>query len=364
MASSHMRMRFQSPMLTTSDTAPMVQKFVLLPTEPKTNASAKAPHTTVEASVAGLGSVTVAPSAGGSRLLLPYETLLGLLGRRARGILLDERAQRLARGAALPQLRLGASDVEQRVGRLGILGPELDHPLLGGDRGLVVAHGIVGVADPVLRRGHELAARETGHEVLEVGDRELVVAELELVERRLVRLLLRGCAALALAQFVLQLRLRLLESSQAVVQVDVEVFLPPFEGFRLVREHFDLPAQLGDVLLERIDQLGEIDGAVLPGGVHLRKARVDRRKAFLDRLLAALDLVPQLDDLPARLVVVEQGRVGEKGHEKRPEKNPPARQARAGLRQGTRPPPLVKEVRGGFPHGGYRSDPLAQYSPP
>src|SRR3989475_12994761 len=197
MASSHMRMRFQSPMLTTSDTAPMVQKFVLLPTEPKTNASAKAPHTTVEASVAGLGSVTVAPSAG-SRLLLPYETLLGLLRGRARGLLLDERAQRVARGAALPPLRPGARDIYQHVRRLGILGPELDHPLLGGDRGLVVAHGIVGVADPVLRRGHELAARETGHEVLEVGDRELVVAELELVERRLVRLLLRGCAALAL----------------------------------------------------------------------------------------------------------------------------------------------------------------------
>src|SRR5438445_12851161 len=49
-----MRMRFQSPMLTTSDTAPMVQKCVLLPTAPKRKASAKAPHTTNEASAAGL----------------------------------------------------------------------------------------------------------------------------------------------------------------------------------------------------------------------------------------------------------------------------------------------------------------------
>src|SRR6267142_3141682 len=56
MASSHMRMRFQSPMLTTSDTAPMVQKCVLLATAPKTKASANAPHTTVEASAIGLGS--------------------------------------------------------------------------------------------------------------------------------------------------------------------------------------------------------------------------------------------------------------------------------------------------------------------
>ena len=50
MASSHMRMRPQSPMLTQSDTAPMVQKLVLLATAPKMKASTKAPATT---SVAG-----------------------------------------------------------------------------------------------------------------------------------------------------------------------------------------------------------------------------------------------------------------------------------------------------------------------
>src|SRR5712691_7551532 len=59
MASSHMRMRFQSPMLTTSETAPMVQNCVLLPTAPKTKASAKAPHTTMEASAAGSVEVTL-----------------------------------------------------------------------------------------------------------------------------------------------------------------------------------------------------------------------------------------------------------------------------------------------------------------
>ena len=46
MASSHMRMRLLSPMLTQSDTAPMVQKLVLLPTAPKMKASAKAPPVT------------------------------------------------------------------------------------------------------------------------------------------------------------------------------------------------------------------------------------------------------------------------------------------------------------------------------
>src|SRR5256712_11119661 len=222
MASSHMRMRFQSPMLTTSDTAPMVQKCVLLPTAPKRKASAKPPHTTAEASAAGLDSVKRPPfglapqSQSGRRLFLLHEALLGLLGRRAGGIFLDEGAQRLARGGALPQLTLGARDVEQRIGRLGILRPELDHLLLGRDGGLVIAHRVVRVADPVLRRGQELAAREIGHEILEAGDGELVVAELELVERQLVRLFFGERAALGLASLVLSLRLRLLRPCMEV----------------------------------------------------------------------------------------------------------------------------------------------------
>src|SRR3990170_2252388 len=57
-ASSHIRILFQSPMLTTSDTAPMVQKLVLLATAPKTNASTNAPHTTIEAIAVGLASFT------------------------------------------------------------------------------------------------------------------------------------------------------------------------------------------------------------------------------------------------------------------------------------------------------------------
>src|SRR5471032_2985148 len=56
MASSHMRMRFQSPMLTTSETAPMVQKLVLLPTAPKMKARMKAPQSTCGANAAGLTS--------------------------------------------------------------------------------------------------------------------------------------------------------------------------------------------------------------------------------------------------------------------------------------------------------------------
>src|SRR5258706_7199406 len=321
-ARSHMRMRFQAPMLTTSETAPMVQKCVLLPTAPKMNVRAKAPQPTAEASAAGLDSVKRprfgCPGARGAALFLLYQALLGLPGRRARRMLPHQRAERLAGRGALSELRLGTRDVEQRVGRLRVVRPELDHFLLGGDGGLVVAHRVIGVADPVLRRGQEIAAREIVHEILEAGDGELVVAELELVERQLVGLLLGGRAAFALAQLVLQLRLRLLELSQAVVQVDVEVLLAALERLGLVREHLDRPAQLCDVLLERFDQLREIDDAVLARRIQRPKPRVDRREALLDGLLARLDLVPQLEDLLARLVVVEQGRVGRAREERGP----------------------------------------------
>src|SRR5258708_12894223 len=122
MARSHMRMRFQSPMLTTSETAPMVQKCVLLPTAPKMKVRAKAPQTTAEASAAGLDSVKRprfgCPGARGAALFLLYQALLGLLGCRARRIFLHQRAQRLAPRRALPQLPLGATDVYHRLRKL------------------------------------------------------------------------------------------------------------------------------------------------------------------------------------------------------------------------------------------------------
>src|SRR5450759_5722493 len=46
MARSHMRIRPQLPMLTTSETAPMVQKLVLLATAPKIKARPKPLHAT------------------------------------------------------------------------------------------------------------------------------------------------------------------------------------------------------------------------------------------------------------------------------------------------------------------------------
>src|SRR5690606_38283915 len=56
-ASSHMRMRVQSPMWTMSETAPIVQKFVLLPTNPNTAPRAKPSHaiSVAEGSSASIG---------------------------------------------------------------------------------------------------------------------------------------------------------------------------------------------------------------------------------------------------------------------------------------------------------------------
>ncbi|GIX25872.1 MAG: hypothetical protein KatS3mg122_3103 [Caldimonas sp.] len=46
MAMTHMRMRLQSPIVTMSDTAPMVQKWVRCAMAPKRAASTKAAHST------------------------------------------------------------------------------------------------------------------------------------------------------------------------------------------------------------------------------------------------------------------------------------------------------------------------------
>ena len=64
MASSHIRMRPQWPMLTMSATAPMTQKWDLLAIAPKTNASAKPPQMTIVAKLPGAASIACAPRSG------------------------------------------------------------------------------------------------------------------------------------------------------------------------------------------------------------------------------------------------------------------------------------------------------------
>src|SRR5436190_6237355 len=143
-ARSHMRMRDRSPMFTQSETAPMVQKWVLLPTAPKTKARRKAPPTTscLESKLA-LG--------GG-------EALLGARGGARLRILGDQLLERLARGGAVAHRLLRAGDGEHGVGRLLAVGPGGEELALRGDRRLVVALPGVRHAHPVLRVGRELAA--------------------------------------------------------------------------------------------------------------------------------------------------------------------------------------------------------------
>src|SRR3954471_3028728 len=177
MARSHMRMRERSPMFTQSDTAPMVQKWVLLPTAPKMKARAKAPPVTHGTSWAG-----VASKASVWRLSFRRgEALLGAVGRARLRVLGDQFLERLARRGPIAHRLLRAGDGEHRVRRLLAVGPCGEQLSLRRDGGLVVALPRVRHADPVLGVGRELARGIGGEEALHRRDRERIVAELELV---------------------------------------------------------------------------------------------------------------------------------------------------------------------------------------
>src|SRR5204863_1538734 len=120
MARSHMRMRERSPMFTQSDTAPIVQKCVLLPTAPKMKARRKAPPVTYGTSAAGLPGVRLGSTLGfGER----GHALLRARGSGGLRILGDELFERLLRALAVAHCFLRAGDGEHRIGRLVALGP-------------------------------------------------------------------------------------------------------------------------------------------------------------------------------------------------------------------------------------------------
>src|SRR5262245_55483129 len=100
MASSHMRMRARLPMLTQSDTAPMVQKCVRLPTAPKTKASANAPAVTSGSRLCGFSAPT-RPLPRALALGDDREALLGARRGAAVRVLGDELFQRLLRALAV-----------------------------------------------------------------------------------------------------------------------------------------------------------------------------------------------------------------------------------------------------------------------
>src|SRR6185437_7612948 len=102
----------------------------------------------------------------------------------------NELFERSASGRVVAHVGLRGSDVEQGVGRLAAVGELLQQLALRGDRALVIASRVLRIADPVLRRRRERAARIRLQESVESRDGAGVVAALELVERAVVRALL------------------------------------------------------------------------------------------------------------------------------------------------------------------------------
>src|SRR4051794_29645366 len=182
MARSHMRMRPRSPMLTQSDTAPMVQKRVLLPTAPKTKARRNAPPTTYGASCAGFSAPTRIARCGRSALGGRGEALPSAHRGAATRIARDQLLQRLLRLSLRAHRLLRTRDAEHRIGCLGIVRPRREQLPLRGDRALVIALAGIGHADPVLRVGREAALGIGHHEALHGRHRKRVVAQLELVK--------------------------------------------------------------------------------------------------------------------------------------------------------------------------------------
>ena len=182
------------------------------------------------------------------------------------------------RGAgAVAHLGLRGRDVEERVGHLRAVRPQLDQLPLRRDRGAIVLARELRVADPVLRRRCERAARVGLDERLEAGDGAGVVAALELVERAVVGTLLAGgrgrpaarpaaavggtagaiaaasAGAAGLAASAAAAAGRRLQLAHARIEVDVEILLPLLRLAELVGQHLDLAAQLREVAAHALD---------------------------------------------------------------------------------------------------------------
>ncbi len=231
-------------------------------------------------------------------------------------------------------------DVEQCVGRLAAVGKLLQQLALRGDRALVIAPRVLRIADPVLRRRRERAARIRLDESVETGDCAGVVAALELVERAVVRALLgdafrgisrgrRRCngdrrrsgwpAAATPVEaprraerrrqhwrdwparpFQRAGSRRRLDLAQSRVEVDVQVALALLRLLELVGDDLDLSAQLRDIALQDLHLVGEVGEAL---SLHLL---LERRQPVLDLALQLRQADVRRFDPPARFVIVEK----------------------------------------------------------
>src|SRR5258708_1946967 len=111
-ASSHMRIRPQLPMFTTSETAPMVQKFVRLATAPKMNARTNPPAATRAPRLEVLPATTLFRKVG------RYLTVDNGWDRRAPRRRSPLAGSRTRRSARTPVARRGG-DGDERVGARG-----------------------------------------------------------------------------------------------------------------------------------------------------------------------------------------------------------------------------------------------------
>src|SRR5689334_20731282 len=149
MAMTHMRMRVQSPMVTMSATAPIVQKCVRCAMAPKSAAKTKAAHSTWAASADRSISCTV--------LLQRREALPGRRGRFGLRIGLDQIAQRAACRLGILQLDLAVGQREHGFGCTRMIRRRGDEAVERCDRALVVALAVLRIAQPEAR-GVRIAA--------------------------------------------------------------------------------------------------------------------------------------------------------------------------------------------------------------
>src|SRR5207237_2370938 len=204
---------------------------------------------------------------------------------------------------------LGARDREHGVGRRFALRPGGEELPLRGDRLLVVAASGIGHADPVLGVRRELARWVGDEEALHRRDGERVVAELELVERRLVGAHLRGRGFRlgrggGLRGRARRLLARLLELAKARIDVEIEILLAALGGLGLVRERLELAAHARELVVQRLDLRGELQERAAIGGS--RKRGVELLQLLGDLALVLGHLLAQDIDAPARLVVAKE----------------------------------------------------------
>ncbi len=162
----------------------------------------------------------------------------------------------------------------------------------------------------------------------EVGDRAHIVGSLELIERGVVRALLRGRIADGTLRWRSHTGRRrsvscsrrigwrrfggrrgCLELAQSRIEIDVQIALALLRLFELVGDHFHLSPQTRDIGLDLLDLIEEVDQ---PAALELG---LERRNPVFELPLDLRQARAGFVDPPARLVVIEKRRMRERGGE-------------------------------------------------